>query len=76
MGDGPGKKDRTYRERRCGIADNCGPYLGHMRSLSDVGAMEGRGDLPRSIVIKFKEWDGEELHVFGNSENFYDEQSM
>jgi hypothetical protein len=28
---------------------------------------------PRGIVIEFEERDGEELHVLGNSQNFYDE---
>jgi hypothetical protein len=31
---------------------------------------------PRGIVIEFKERYGEELHVFGNSQNFYSEADM
>jgi hypothetical protein len=30
--------------------------------------------LPRSIVVEFEKWDGEELHIFGNSQNLYSEQ--
>jgi len=31
---------------------------------------------PRGVVIKLEERDGEELHVFGNSQNFYGEANM
>jgi hypothetical protein len=27
--------------------------------------------LPCSIVIEFEKWNGEELHIFGNSQNLY-----
>lgn len=30
--------------------------------------------LPCSIVIEFEKWDGEELHIFGNSQNLYSEK--
>jgi hypothetical protein len=31
---------------------------------------------PRGVVIEFKERDSEELHVLGNSQNFYGEANM
>ena len=30
--------------------------------------------LPCGIVIEFEKWDGEELHIFGNSQNLYSEK--
>ncbi len=41
--------------------------------LSGVGAMKWKGlwVSPCGIVIEFEERDGEELHVFGNSQNLY-----
>src|SRR5258707_7576814 len=35
VGNGRKEKRRTYRERRCGIADSCGPYLGICASQRD-----------------------------------------
>lgn len=33
---------------------------------------DGNGqDAPGGVVIKLKEWNGEELHILGHGENFY-----
>lgn len=46
--------------------------------LSRVGAMrrEGPWVSPCGIVVEFEERDGEELHVFGNCQNFYGESNV
>jgi hypothetical protein len=46
--------------------------------LSGLGAMK-RKELwvePCSVVIEFEERDGEELHVLGDSQNFYGESNV
>jgi len=69
----------TYRQRRCGIADSCGPYLDvQYAHLSRLGAMKRKGlwVSPCSLVIEFEERNGKELHVLGDSQNFYGESNV
>jgi hypothetical protein len=46
--------------------------------LSGLGAMKWKGlwVSPCSVVIEFEERDGEELHIFRNSQNFYGESNV
>ena len=46
--------------------------------LSRVGAMKRKRlwVSPCGVVVEFEERDGEELHVFGNSQNFYGESNV
>ena len=77
VGEGLMGKGGTYRERRCGIADSCGPYLDVCASQRvRSNEMERLWVSPCSVVIEFEERDGEELHVFGNSQNFYGESNV
>jgi hypothetical protein len=46
--------------------------------LSGLGAMKRNGlwVSPCSLVIEFEERNGEELHVLGDSQNFYGESNV